>query len=162
MAASVNAATPVVVEDQVFLSACYGTGAVLLKVTKDELEEIWKGDETLSNHYDTSIHHAGFLYGLDGRQEEGAQLRCVDIKKGKVQWTEKGFGCASLILADGRFFALTENGDLVLFEANPKAYHELARASVLAGLCRSPLALANGRLFARDGKKLVCWDVKKK
>jgi outer membrane protein assembly factor BamB len=162
MAASVNAATPVVVEDQVFLSACYGTGAVLLKVIKNELEEIWKSDATLSNHYDTSIHHAGFLYGLDGRQEEGAQLRCVDIKTGKVQWTEKGFGCASLILADSRFFALAENGDLVLFEANPKAYHELARASVLAGPCRSPLALSNGRLFARDGKKLVCWDIKKK
>ncbi|MFL5242604.1 MAG: PQQ-binding-like beta-propeller repeat protein [Gemmataceae bacterium] len=161
MAASVNAATPVVVDDQIFLSACYGTGAVLLKVTKDEPEEIWKGDETLSNHYDTSVHNAGFLYGLDGRQEQGAQLRCVEIKTGKVEWTQKDFGCASLILADGRFFALTENGDLVLFEANPKAYRELARAAVITGPCRSPLALANGRLYGRDGKKLVCWDIRK-
>jgi outer membrane protein assembly factor BamB len=161
MAASVNAATPVVIDNQVFLSACYGTGAVLLNIAKDGLEEVWKGDETLSNHYDTSVYHDGHLYGLDGRQEQGAQLRCVELKTGKVAWTETGFGCASLILADGRYFALAENGDLVLFEASPKAYRELARAAVLTGPCRSPLALANGRLYARDNKKLVCWDVKK-
>jgi outer membrane protein assembly factor BamB len=160
MAASVNAATPVIVDNQIFLSACYGTGAVLLRVSKDGLEEIWKNDETLSNHYNTSIHHDGYLFGVDGRQEEGPQLRCVELKTGKVQWSEKGFGCASIISADGRFFALAENGDLVLFEVSPKAYHELARASLLAGPCRSPLALANGRLLARDKKKLVCWDVK--
>jgi outer membrane protein assembly factor BamB len=161
MAASVNAATPLVIENKVFLSACYGTGAVLLDFTKDGLEEVWKGDETLSNHYDTSVYHDGYLYGLDGRQEQGAQLRCVELKTAKVMWTEKSFGCASLILADGRFLALAENGDLVLFEASQKAYHELARASVLTGTCRSPLALANGRLYARDNKKLMCWDVKK-
>jgi outer membrane protein assembly factor BamB len=161
MAASVNAATPVVVDNQIFLSACYGTGAVLLKVAKDRLEEVWKSDETLSNHYNTSIYHDGYLYGVDGRQEEGPQLRCVELKTGKVKWSEKGFGCASLILADGRFYALTENGDLVIFEALPKAYHELSRASLLTGPCRSPLALANGRLLARDNKRLVCWDVKK-
>ena len=161
MAASVNAAAPVVVDNQVFLSACYGTGAVLLNITKDGLEEVWKNDETLSNHYNTSIHHDGYLYGVDGRQEEGPQLRCVELKTGKVKWTEKGFGCASLILADGRFYALTENGDLVIFEASPTAYRELARSSVLTAPCRSPLALAEGRLYARDNKKLACWEIKK-
>ncbi|HEV3237311.1 MAG TPA: PQQ-binding-like beta-propeller repeat protein [Gemmataceae bacterium] len=161
MAASVNAAAPVVVDNQVFLSACYGTGAVLLNITKDGLEEVWKNDETLSNHYNTSIHHDGYLYGVDGRQEEGPQLRCVELKTGKVKWTEKGFGCASLILADGRFYALTENGDLVIFEASSTAYRELARSSVLTAPCRSPLALAEGRLYARDNKKLACWEIKK-
>jgi len=160
MAASVNAATPVVVDNQVFLSACYGTGAVLLKIAKDGLEEVWKSDETLSNHFNTSIHHDGYLYGVDGRQEEGPQLRCVELKSGKVKWSEKRFGCASLILADGRFYTLTENGDMILFEASPTAYRELARSSVLTAPCRSPLALAEGRLYARDNKKLVCWDVK--
>ena len=35
MDASVNAATPVVVGGQIFLTACYGTGAVLLRAKKD-------------------------------------------------------------------------------------------------------------------------------
>jgi len=159
--ASVNAATPVVVGDQVFLSACYGTGAGLFKVHKDKVEEVWKNDESLSSHYDTSIHQDGFLYGVDGRQEEGARLRCVELKTGKVRWTKEGFGCASLICVEGLFIALTEGGDLVQFEANPKEYKEIARASVLGKPCRAPLALANGRLYGRDNKTLICWNLKK-
>jgi hypothetical protein len=27
--------------------------------------------------------------------------------------------------------------------------------------CRAPIALADGRLYARDGAKLVCWNLKK-
>jgi outer membrane protein assembly factor BamB len=159
--ASVNAATPVIVDDHLFLSASYGTGALLLKVHKDKVDEVWKNDESLSNHYDTSLHVAGYLYGIDGRQEEGARLRCVEFKTGKVQWTEEGLGCASMIHADGRFVALTEGGDLVLIEPSAKEYKEKARASVLGSPCRAPLALANGRLYGRDGKTLICWNLKK-
>jgi outer membrane protein assembly factor BamB len=159
--ASVNAATPVLADDLLFLSASYGTGAILLKVHKDKVDEIWKSDEALSSHYDTSIVYDGHLYGIDGRQEEGARLRCVEFKTGKLLWSKEGFGCASLIRADGRVIALTESGDLVLIEPSTKEYKETARAPVLGNPCRAPLALANGRLYARDGKTLICWDLKK-
>jgi outer membrane protein assembly factor BamB len=157
---SVNAASPVVVDDQVFLSASYGTGAVLLKVSKDSLAEIWKGEE-LSNHYDTSVYHDGYLYGVDGRQESRARLRCLDWKTGKVQWSKEEFGCASILSVDGSLILLTEDGDLVAAEATPAAYKERSRAAVLNGPCRAPLALANGYLYGRDGGQLVCWNLKK-
>jgi outer membrane protein assembly factor BamB len=160
-AASVNAATPLVVGDQLFLSASYNTGAVLLQVGKDSAEEVWKSDEVLSNHYTTSVAHQGFLYGFDGRQEQGARLRCVEFKTGKVRWTKEGFGCGSMLLADGRLIILTEDGDLVLVAATPNAYQELARARVLTAPSRAPIALADGRLFARDDKRLMCWNLKK-
>ncbi len=51
MAASVNAASPIVVKDQIFLSASYGTGAVLLPVANNAVKPVWSGDESLSNHY---------------------------------------------------------------------------------------------------------------
>jgi outer membrane protein assembly factor BamB len=159
---SVNAATPLVVGDTVFLSASYGTGAVLLRVTKDGVEEVWKGDKSLSSHYNTPVHKDGYLYGIDGRQEYGARLRCVELKTGKVKWEKERFGCASLLLADGQVLALTEGGELVLIEATPEGYKEKSRAAVLkATPCRAEIALADGRLYGRDGKKLVCWNVKK-
>jgi outer membrane protein assembly factor BamB len=158
--ASVNAATPVLADDHLFLSASYGTGAIVLRVQKDKVGEVWKGDNSLSNHYNTSIYHDGHLYGIDGRQEQGAQLRCVEFKTGKMRWTQEGFGCASLILAGGRIIALTEEGDLVSFEPNPEGYREKARAHVLGKPCRAPLALANGKLYGRDNNKLVCWNLK--
>jgi outer membrane protein assembly factor BamB len=161
-AASVNAATPLVVKDLVFLSASYETGAVLLRVKKDGAEEVWKGDNILSNHYETSIYHDGHLYGFDGRQESGARLRCVELLTGKVRWTNEDFGCGSMVLADGKLLILSEKGDLVLVVSTPKAYRERARAKVLAGPCRAPVALAGGRLYLRDDKRLLCLDLKKK
>jgi outer membrane protein assembly factor BamB len=158
---SVNAATPVVVGDQIFLTACYGTGAVLLKAKKDGVEEVWKNDKSLSCHFGTPVHSDGYLYGFDGREEEGAKLRCVELKSGKVRWTADGYGCGSMVLAQGNLIVLTEDGDLVLVKASPDGCKELARApSLLKGPCRAQIALADGRLYARDGKRLVCWNLK--
>jgi outer membrane protein assembly factor BamB len=159
--ASVNAATPVVCDDCVFLSACYGTGAILLRVKKDAIEEVWSNDESLSCHFGTPVYRDGLLYGFEGRQEEGAKLRCVEAKTGKVRWTADGYGSGSLILADGRLIVLSEGGELVLVEPDGDKCREVARAQVLSGTCRAHLALADGRLYGRDAKKLVCWNLKK-
>jgi outer membrane protein assembly factor BamB len=159
--ASVNAASPVVVGDQLFLSASYNTGAVLLRVRADGADEVWKGDESLSSHYANIVYHDGCLYGFDGRQEQGARLRCVDLPTGKVRWTRERFGCGSVVLAQRHLIVLGEDGDLVSVEATPAAYREKARAAVLAGPCRAPIALADGRLYGRGERKLVCWSLRK-
>jgi outer membrane protein assembly factor BamB len=159
--ASVNAASPVVFDGHVFLSACYGTGAVLLKVRRDGVDEVWKNDESLSCHFSTPIYLDGHLYGFDGRQEEGARLRCVAARTGKVCWTQEGYGCGSMVLADGRLIVLSEGGELALLRPDPDRYHELARAPVLGRPCRAQVALSGGRLYARDGKRLVCWDLRR-
>ncbi len=161
MDASVNAATPVVVGDQLFFTACYETGAILVKAKKDGLETLWSNDRSLSCHFGTPVYHDGFLYGFDGRQESGTEMRCVELKTGKVRWSKEGFGCGSMILAEGNLIVLSEGGELVLVECKADKYREKARAAVLGGPCRAQPALANGRLYARDNKKLVCWKLKK-
>jgi outer membrane protein assembly factor BamB len=161
MDASVNAATPVVVNDLLFFSACYDTGALLLRAGRDKVEEVWSGGESLSCHYNTPVHYRGHLYGIDGRQESGARLRCIELKTGKVVWTKEDFGCASIILAEGRLIALTERGELVLADATPEGYRERARAALLDAMpVRAEIALSGGRLFARDRRKLGCWDLR--
>lgn len=160
--ASVNAAMPVLLgEDHLFLSACYGTGAVVLKLKKDGVEEVWKNDTSMSCHFSTPVVVGEQLYGFEGRQEEGANLRCIDWKTGKVRWTEAGYGCGSLIAAGKKLLVLSESGDLVLLTANPAKHDEKARARVLLAPTRAHLALANGMLYGRDGRKLLCWKVKK-
>jgi len=79
-----------------------------------------------------------------------------------VKWSKEAFGCAALIHADGLFIACPENGDVVLIEPSPDGYKELVRAAVLESPVRALPALANGRLFVRDGKKLLALDVGKK
>jgi len=156
---SVNAASPLVVEDHIFLSACYNTGAVLLKAGRDAVEDVWKSDEVLSCHFATPVYHAGVLYGFDGRQEEGTRLRAVDWKTGKVLWNKDGINCGSLIAVDGHLLVMSEDGELRLVEATPTAYREKAKAALLNRPCRAQIALADGRLFARDNKRLGCWKL---
>jgi outer membrane protein assembly factor BamB len=161
--ASVSAASPVVAGERIFLSTAYSTGAVLLDVNKGKVEMAWQGENILSCHYNTPLLVKGHLYGIDGRQEGGqASLRCVEWDTGKVKWSKEAFGCAALIHADGLLIACPENGDVVLTEPSPDGYKELARAAVLETPVRALPALANGRLFVRDGKKLLALEVGKK
>jgi len=158
---SVNAATPLVADGEVFLSVSYSTGAVLLKPSGAELEEVWSNDKSLSCHYNTPVRVGEFLYGIHGRQEGGAaQLRCVAWKTGEVKWSEARFGVASLIAVDGSVLALTEDGDLVRFDASAESYKERGRARLLAKPTRAAPALADGRFFARDGSQLICVELK--
>jgi outer membrane protein assembly factor BamB len=152
------------------MQASAGNRAVsqLLRVSKDGAEEVWKANDVLSAHYNTPVRVGRYLFGFDGRQEEGARLRCVDWKAGKVRWTEPpddaggSYGCGAILAAGGKLIILNESGELVLAEASGDKYAEKARASVLGSPCRAHPALADGRLYARDGKKLVCWDLRKK
>src|SRR5204863_1915772 len=117
--ASVNAATPLVYKGDIFLTASYGTGAVLLRPKGAELEEVWTNDRSLSCHYNTPVRVGDYLYGVHGRQEGRAELRCVEWKTGAVKWTVPRFGVACLVAVDGGLLALTEGGELVPFDASP-------------------------------------------
>jgi outer membrane protein assembly factor BamB len=157
--ASVNAATPLVVGDAVFLSASYGTGAILLRAHDGKLEKSWASDDVLSNHYSTCVYREGFLYGFHGRQEFGQSLRCVEFRTGKVRWSKENFGAGTVTLATDRLLVLKESGELLLLEASPQQYKELARSQVLPTGVRAYPAIADGRFFARSKDKLVSLDL---
>ena len=160
-AASVNAATPVVSGDRIFLSASYGTGAVLLQVANNTVKPIWSGDESMSNHYSTSVLKDGYLYGFDGRQEFGQTLRCVELATGKVMWNVDGFGAGTLLVAGDTLVITRESGELALAPASPKAFRFNARAQLLKGAVRAYPALANGRYYVRNESQLSAFDLRK-
>jgi outer membrane protein assembly factor BamB len=78
-------------------------------------------------------------------------------------WVSQGgdqFGLGPFLVADGLIFAMNDAGLLRLIEATPEKYHRLAEAHVLNGReSWGPMALADGRLYARDLTRLVCLDV---
>jgi outer membrane protein assembly factor BamB len=158
--ASVSAATPLVIDDQVFISASYGAGAALLRPTPTGLESVWSNDESLSSHYATSVHHRGFLYGWHGRQEQGCELRCVELETGRVRWTESGLKAGTVTLAGDELLVLTEQGELLIALASADGFRAVSRAQVLPGGVRAHPAIAKGRCFARSPKLLVGLDLR--
>jgi outer membrane protein assembly factor BamB len=158
--ASVNAATPLLIGNSVFLSSSYQTGAVLLDLGTMPWKKIWNGDDSISNHYATCVYRNGFLYGIHGRQEYRPSLRCLDAKTGKVQWSKDGFGSGTLTLAGSDLLIMKETGELYQVEAAPTKYQLKNRTQILGGKTRAYPALANGLFFARSTRELVCVELR--
>jgi outer membrane protein assembly factor BamB len=161
LAASVNAATPIIVGDQIFVSAQYGPGAGVLRVNGSQLVDVWTSDEVLSNHYATSVFYNGHLYGFHGRQEFGPSLRAVEFQTGTVKWSQEQFRAGSVLLAGDRLLIVREGGELILAAASPQAFQPIARAQILQGVLRPYPALADGMLYVRNENTLLCLDLRK-
>ncbi|MCW0219834.1 MAG: PQQ-like beta-propeller repeat protein [Prosthecobacter sp.] len=159
-----TAASPVVYEDIVYCSAGYGVGAGAFKISKSgsglSAEQIWRRENECFNHWSTPVVKDGYLYGMFSFKEYGAgPLACVDIKTGKDQWKEAGFGPGQVILSGDKVIALSDKGEVVVVEANPKKYVELKREDVLDGKVWSYPVLAYDRIFARSTKEGVCLEI---
>lgn len=185
---SVNAASPVVIGNQVFISASYRTGGALLNILPDGTHKVAWTSQEIGTHWNTPIHKDGYLYAFDGRNEPDASLVCVELKTGKVMWrtspeweetmvfrgeprtarmsTFRG----TLLLVDGRFLCLGEMGHLLWLDLSPKGYKELARARLFTAreTWSSPV-LSRGLLYisqhSRDFAsnvlpRLLCFDLR--
>ena len=161
IAASVNAATPIIVGDEIFVSAQYGPGAGVLRVNGSQLTDVWTSDDVLSNHYATSVFYNGYLYGFHGRQEFGPSFRAVEFQTGTVKWSQEQFRAGSVLLAGDRLLITREGGELILASASPQAFKPIARAQILQGVVRPYPALADGLLYVRNENTLVCLDLRK-
>jgi outer membrane protein assembly factor BamB len=169
---SVNASNPVVVGNRVFISECYGPGSALLEVKPGGCKEIWtdadKGrDKSMQCHWNTSIHVDGYLYGCSGRHPEQAELRCIELATGKVMWREPRLTRTSLLLVDGHFICLGEDGTLRLLKVNPKKYEEVSSVELkdedgellLKEPCWAAPILSHGLLYLRGADRLVCLEL---
>jgi len=85
-------------------------------------------------------------------------LRCVDMGTGKELWNKPKVGKyhASLLrTANDKLLMLDDLGNLIMLEPSLKGYVELAHTHVCGPTWAHP-ALANGRLYLRDEKELIC------
>jgi hypothetical protein len=101
------------------------------------------------------------LYGFHGRQEFGPSLRAVELRTGKVRWSEERFMAGSVTLAGTRLLIVRENGELILADASPDAFRPLARARILPATVRAFPALADGMLYVRNERTMVALDLRK-
>jgi outer membrane protein assembly factor BamB len=156
--------SPLVVGDgKIFLSGGYGAGSMLLQLQdqggKLVPNIVWKLAPSLFGAtQQTPIFHDGHIFGT----RPNGQFVCLGLD-GKVLWASPpvdAFGRSPFLLADGLFFVMNEDGNLRLMEDSPSHFKLLAQAQVLtAGEAWGPMALAGGRLLARDLTHLICLDV---
>ncbi|MCP4787940.1 MAG: PQQ-binding-like beta-propeller repeat protein [Fuerstiella sp.] len=156
---TVNGATPVVVDNHLFVSASYRVGSVWAKIEKDGSQPVPSGEDLLATQYATPVRHNGLLFAVDGRQDIGsATLKCIDPASQRVLWQEGGFDYGSLIRVNDEMLFLTFGGDLMRFKASATQFQQGQVSNVLDNTPRGYRlpALSNGRLFLRDDKTLKC------
>ncbi len=169
---SVNASNPVVAGDRVFISESYGLGSSVLKVKPGGYEIAWKDekrsrDKSMLLHWNTAIHHQGYLYGCSGMSSGNAELRCIEFNTGKVVWSEKTGERTSLLYVDEHFISLGEHGTLTLLRANPEKPEIISKVKPVdaqgENLLNHPAwaapVLSNGFLYVRAKGRLACLDL---
>jgi hypothetical protein len=142
-----------------------------LKVSEKEgkytTEKAW-ANKALNCYFSTPLVVGEHLYMING----GASftnpqivLRCVELKTGKVLWEKKDVGKyhAAIIRCGAaskeKLLMLDDTGFLTLFEPDAKEFKQLSRSKVCGTTWAHP-ALVDGKLFLRDDKELMCFELK--
>ncbi len=163
---SVNASSPLVIGNRVFVSATYETGSALLEVQPDFRHRVVWTTDRVGLHWNVPIHRDGHLYAYDGRNEPDASLVCVELKTGRVvrrevlQWEDEvRFGDTVqkvtmspfrgwLLQVDGGCLSLGEWGHLLWLDLTPRRFRIVRRAWLFAAReTWTPPVLSHGLLY---------------
>jgi outer membrane protein assembly factor BamB len=162
---NVTGSNPVWADDTLFVSAAYGGGCAALEILPKgdgwQVREKWKSKKALQTLFATSIAHGGHLYGVHG--DIGAiLLRCLDLKTGDLKWDRRWPSRSTLLGVDGHLLVLDERGTLYAVEMDPRrCVVKCTLPDVLAYKAWAAPALAEGLLYLRDQRHVVCLDLRK-
>jgi outer membrane protein assembly factor BamB len=120
---------------------------------KWSVEEVWQ-NKLMRCKFTSPVHRDGFLYGLD----EGI-LVCLDAGTGERRWKDGRYGHGQVLLAGDLLVILSESGELVLVEAKPEGYQEVAIMPAVKGRTWNPHALASGYAFVRNHEEMACYEL---
>ena len=122
----------------------------LLKLEENAIEKVWENEE-MNNVCQTSVLSGGCIYGVHGDEGTSGSIKCLDFETGTLKWEQKGLKVGGgLTLADGKLFVMVDGGELLVAEASPAGFKQLARANLLSGTCWTVPAVANGRVYCRN------------
>lgn len=153
-------------ENRLMMTSGYRAGTIFVRVTNDAgrwsaaVEKTFDGN-TFESDTHTPILWQGHIYAVNNATEKGT-LACL-TPEGEILWEQSGadaFGLGPYMIADGKLYVLEATGMLHVVDPSPAGYRELARAQVVPGHeAWAPLAIAAGRLIARDMDRIVCLQI---
>jgi len=171
---SVIAPSPVILDKgRIFMTAGYGAGAILFQLVKEgerfsvKVIQQYKPTEGLASEQQTPVYFNHCLFAIlpkDAGAGRNQFVCCKDNDCTKFVWTSSKtdrYGLGPYIMADGKFFILSDEGEITIAKVSTTSFIFLDKAKILDGQdAWGPMAIADGRLIMRDAKHLVCIDVR--
>jgi outer membrane protein assembly factor BamB len=153
-----NITDPVVHDGSIFISS-FSRGCGLFSVTSGKPVMTYT-NSVVHNHLSPGILVGDHLYVFNGEAKQETDFRCLHLPTGELKWACKDPAFGTLIMAGDKLIVLSEKGELLVGSASPEEFKPLARAKVLSGVCWTPPALANGRLYVRNARgELHCLEL---
>lgn len=165
---AVVAPAPVCFPDgKIFLTAGYGAGSMVVKVSqagsgyKVDVLKQYAPKDGMACEQQTPVVWDGMMYAIEPKDAGPLrnQLICVDPNDvTKVIWTsgkDGRFGLGPYLIADQKMYILDDEGVLTMVKPDKKKYVQLAQKKIIDGVdAWGPMALADGYLVLRDSKKM--------
>src|SRR5262249_12927 len=123
------APTPIVLKDLVYVTAGYGAGCHLIKLTaadgKFTAEDQYnrRAQKSVKNTHGGAVVVGGHMYG----HSEGVGWVCQELKKGTVVWNERNkLECKSggVTAVEDMLYFFSDEGELALLKATPTGWDE--------------------------------------
>lgn len=161
----VNATTPVVSGDSVFITSGYGMGGELLRASKNGVKVLWKNDAMASQHSDL-VKIGNYIYGYSGESTQNkGHFKCIEFSSGKEIWSTGEIGWGTFAFADGHAICMDLKANVYLVNLIPGKFHKAGEMlkvfpDIKNFAWTSPV-IANGKLYLRNMQSLICFDLRK-
>lgn len=149
---------PLQIDDGGIVLGTTDLGTRLLRVGKSDagwdVQHVWDNPKHRPYFYD-NVYHKGFIYGFDGNR-----LCCLDVATGETKWTGTRYGGQVMLLpAMDMLLVISERGKVVLVEADPAAFTEVAQFDAIQGRTWNHPAIAHGKLYVRNSEEMACFEL---
>lgn len=152
----VNAATPLVIGNSVFITSGYNTGCAMIDIKGMKASLRWKNAE-MQAHFSSPVYVNNYIYGTG----DPGQLMCLDPKSGRALWKQEGFEKGGIAVVDGTIIGFNgAGGDLIMASLSSSGYKELGRFNPLGGQSWTAPIVSNGKLIVRNTNTLACISLK--
>jgi outer membrane protein assembly factor BamB len=169
--------TPIIKGNLVYITSGYGGGCHLFEIDKDmKAKDLYpkSAQKRVKNTHGGVVLVGDHVYGHTERNS----WFCQEFMTGKLSpaWEENNSletNSGAITSAEGMLYLLSEEGEVVLVEADPQQFKETGRfklpeaskypktrtTSRSSRVWTHPV-IANGRLYLRDHEFLFCYDIR--
>lgn len=152
----------ILMDGKLFYSSGYREGSVMFDIKEETntLDTLWNNTDFGSKMSGIQVVD-GIIYGTDDGKKQWAALRWED---GEIIFTTREIKPGSFVMADGKFYIFTDNGEIVLAKATSEGLDIVSRFKSPAYPAKHAYSfpvIYKGDLFIRFNNDLWRYRIKK-
>ena len=154
-----NSTSPYI-NGQIIYYTGQGTGTKAIQIVKENdkyaVKEIWSNPD-VGAKWNTPILKDGFLYGFTDQR----RIYCLDASTGKTAWMDETVNSdfATIVDCGSVIIGFPSTGNLIVFNADPKAYKEIAKYKLSETAVYAFPIVSGNVVYVKDAESLTSYRI---